>query len=85
MDLCLYDTTNHLDEQVIQLQRARAVLTEISGYFEYTIKPGTLEAHQLALRSENIHLLLSVLDDILYRTAPQLEAISNSFANTKSP
>jgi len=65
--MSLFDITTEVEHQIIQLERSRAVMAEVTHYFE-SIK----EWKWLPYYAEHILLLLHVVDNIVYSALPAL-------------
>ncbi|MEL7610616.1 MAG: hypothetical protein AAGU74_14075 [Bacillota bacterium] len=65
---CCFDYVSVIDENLTELEKAQAVLSEALGPLEPICKPGSPEANHLIMQKEHIHLLLSVVADIIRNT-----------------
>ena len=70
--MSLHETMMNVEEQIVNLDCARAVLGEAKQYFDMTIEHGSAEAHYLVSSAERIGLLLIVADRLIFDTLPEL-------------
>ena len=66
-----------VEHQEVQLEKARAVLSEASEYFVFDIDNKILGAVTLADKAEHILNLLYVVDELILGAIPELKAIKN--------
>ena len=74
---CMYDAATEMDLQLVQLEKARAILSKVNETFERKIEPGTSDAFSLIADTERLHLLLTTADELISRVIPELKIISN--------
>ena len=70
-----------VEHQEVQLEKARAVLSEASAYFVLDLDNKMLGAITLADKAEHILNLLYVVDELILGTIPELKAIKNELHN----
>ena len=75
--LCLHDATEEMDMQLVQLEKARAILSKVSESLELKVEPDTTDAYLLIADMGRLHLLLCTADELLHRVIPELKTISN--------
>ena len=68
----LFETVDDVEQQYLQLNRAKAVLIEITRYFENKIEPNTTMANMFVEKMEHISILLYLLFDLLHSTELEL-------------
>ena len=78
---CLYNATEEMDLQLVQLEKARAILSKVADAFSQKVEPGTSDAFLLIADMERLHLLLSTADELIYRVIPELKTIGNDVLN----
>jgi len=68
-----FDIMEQVENQTLKIDKARAVLHEVVEQFDMA---GELRISEY--QSEQISLLLSVVDDLLRSTAPEFEAVTKA-------
>ena len=69
--MSIFDAMMQVENQSVQLERARAVLAEAEYYFE-----GKDDVRWLPHYAEHILLLLHVVDNLLFDTLPELNEVT---------
>ena len=72
------ELVNKVENNTVNMERAQAVLQEVSGYFGSVIEPGTWEADDLIRRMGHITLLIHVTEQLLADSIKEASAISKS-------
>ena len=76
----LIDIANGINNQSIKLEKAWATLKAVMGYFDGKIEPGSLKASMVAASADDIHWLLSVVNDYLFEVIPSLDELGDATA-----
>ena len=69
------DLVTLVEAQSIQLEKARAVLSEACEYFDFATDPKSKAAKALANHAKQISTLLYVVDDIILESMPKLDVV----------
>ena len=73
----MFKAINEVELQLVQIEIARAVLSEAGRYHEKKVIPDSAEAYLLAINSERVLNLIVATDQILAEIEPNLQKIAD--------